>query len=302
MFEKLDGWSWLLIDATAVFITLKAPWLWLIIVGIIIIILAILLINFSNKYVSYEFKSSANSTNYTERQGPTPVQQPKPESTQTTTYTPQHNDALAQQLNDKDERIEELWQVVHGLKEKYTDLKSDNHELNSKNQKLEKTLNTVLGYKFDSAAIKEIDATATKLASKELNKIESYDGFQFENYLGFLLRDLHFSNVSVTKKSSDQGIDIIAEKRGIKYGFQCKHYHDKVTNKAVQEVYAGLAVYHLDKGVVITNNKFTESAVQLAQQTNTELWDKNTLKELIIKAMQKTAADEYYQKNKQTNI
>jgi restriction system protein len=82
----------------------------------------------------------------------------------------------------------------------------------------------------------------------------------------------------VTKGSGDQGIDVIAEKAGIKIGIQAKCYSSKVTNKAVQEVTAALSYYSCDKGIVISNNYFTESAISLAQSNNIVLWDRDSLK------------------------
>ncbi|WP_368087110.1 restriction endonuclease [Bacillus sp. L27] len=49
---------------------------------------------------------------------------------------------------------------------------------------------------------------------------------------------------------------------------QVKRYSDKVLNKAVQEVIAGIAYYKLDQGVVITNTYFTKQAQNQAKGTN----------------------------------
>ncbi|WP_088325033.1 restriction endonuclease [Bacillus cereus] len=51
-------------------------------------------------------------------------------------------------------------------------------------------------------------------------------------------------------------------------GIQVKRYSDKVPNKAVQEVIAGIAYYKLDQGVVITNTYFTKQAQNQAKGTN----------------------------------
>ena len=49
----------------------------------------------------------------------------------------------------------------------------------------------------------------------------------------------------------------------------------KVTNSAVQEVVASLAYYTRNKGIVVTNSFFTQSAKELAKVNNVELWDRN---------------------------
>lgn len=137
-------------------------------------------------------------------------------------------------------------------------------------------------------AVKESNSIDSKIVedkvSKEMNRISKLNGFQFEKYFGQLLGNLGYSNIDVTQKSSDQGIDIVAEKNGIRYGFQCKHYQNKVGNKAIQEIYAGLAYYQLDKGVVVTTSSFTASAIDLAKKTNIGLYDYFDLKELVKKS------------------
>jgi restriction system protein len=48
---------------------------------------------------------------------------------------------------------------------------------------------------------------------------------------------------------------------------QAKGYSAPVGNKAVQEVYAGMAHHRCDTCTVITNNSFTTSAIALAGST-----------------------------------
>lgn len=74
-----------------------------------------------------------------------------------------------------------------------------------------------------------------------------------------------------TKASSDQGVDVVAEKGAIKLVAQCKKYARPVGNKAVQEVVSGMAVYDANVGVVIAPNGFTRSAIELANLNNVHL-------------------------------
>lgn len=71
--------------------------------------------------------------------------------------------------------------------------------------------------------------------------------------------------------------DILDEKDGRKIGIQTKRYSSKVSNTAVQEVVAGLKFYNCDEGVVIINNYFTDSAIELAEANNIVLWDRDML-------------------------
>lgn len=107
------------------------------------------------------------------------------------------------------------------------------------------------------------------------------DGHEFENFCATILKQNGFKNVSVTKCSGDQGIDILASKDGIKYGIQCKCYASEVGNKAVQEAFSGKTFYNRHVGVVLTNNYFTPSAKELAEKNGIILWDRKQLLKMI---------------------
>ncbi|MBE5842062.1 MAG: restriction endonuclease [Butyrivibrio sp.] len=104
--------------------------------------------------------------------------------------------------------------------------------------------------------------------------MDEMEGHDFEYYCADLLRDNGFLEVEVTKGSGDFGADILAEKDGITYAFQCKCYDKPIGVKAVQEIYAGRDYYGRMVGVVMTNQYFTQPAVELAQKLNIMLWDR----------------------------
>lgn len=110
---------------------------------------------------------------------------------------------------------------------------------------------------------------------------DNMDGHEFENFCATLLKQNGFKNVSVTKGSGDQGIDVLATKDGIKYGIQCKCYSSEVGNKAVQETFSGKTFYNRHIGVVLTNNYFTASAKELAERNGIILWDRKQLLKMI---------------------
>jgi HJR/Mrr/RecB family endonuclease len=89
--------------------------------------------------------------------------------------------------------------------------------------------------------------------------------------------------VELTKSSNDQGADLIISKLGEKYVVQAKRYSNKVNNKAIQEVVAAIKHYDADRGMVITSNEFTSSAIKLASSNNIDLIDRNKLEKLIKK-------------------
>ena len=113
------------------------------------------------------------------------------------------------------------------------------------------------------------------------NKIDYMTGEDFEAYVAQILGRIGFYNVQTTKGSGDQGVDILAEKNGMKYAFQCKRYDKPVGNKAVQEVFSGKFFYHCHTAVVVTNNYFTQSAKDLAYENGVVLWDRDYMQKFI---------------------
>lgn len=112
----------------------------------------------------------------------------------------------------------------------------------------------------------------------ELMTIDLMEGHDFEYWCAGLLRKIGFSRVEVTPGSNDQGVDILAQKDGVKYAIQCKRYSHDLGNTPVQEVHAGKAMYNCHVGVVLTNQHFTTGAKQLAQATGVLLWDRVWIK------------------------
>lgn len=98
-------------------------------------------------------------------------------------------------------------------------------------------------------------------------------GAQFEEYCAAYLKKRGFKKVRLTKASGDQGVDILAKRRGKTYAIQCKLYKKPVGNAAVQQAYAGKQYYDCDKGMVMTNSTFTKGAVELAERTGVALWE-----------------------------
>ncbi len=86
-----------------------------------------------------------------------------------------------------------------------------------------------------------IEAAVAALAlpvDGEEPSIEGASGSEYEEHCAEILRTAGWETRS-TPKSGDQGVDIIAERDGIRIAIQCKNYKQPVGNKAVQEVLAG---------------------------------------------------------------
>lgn len=117
--------------------------------------------------------------------------------------------------------------------------------------------------------------------SLTMKTIDMLEGHDFEIFCADLLEKSGYQDVSVTKKSGDQGVDVLATNGGIKYAFQCKCYSSELGNKPVQEVHAGKDMYGCQIGVVITNSFFTNGAKSLAAATGVLLWDRNVLQTMV---------------------
>jgi len=119
----------------------------------------------------------------------------------------------------------------------------------------------------------------TKSDSKEevtMFDLDMLDGFKFEDFIAGLLRINNYSGVEVTRKSRDQGADILASKENQRYVIQAKRYSidKKVGNSAIQAALGAIGYYNADIGAVVTNSFFTNSAKELAKANGIILWDR----------------------------
>ena len=124
----------------------------------------------------------------------------------------------------------------------------------------------------------------TLVSECRLSEYLHMDGEEFERFCARLLMNSSYEDVSLTKGSGDQGVDIIAYRDGIKYGIQCKCYSSDIGNAAVQEVFAGKTFYKCNVGIVLTNQHFSPSAIQLAEANGIVLWGREFLLKLIKKS------------------
>lgn len=137
-------------------------------------------------------------------------------------------------------------------------------------------------YRWD--ILRECEATRIAPQVFSMNSVDAMEGHRFEYWCAEVLRKNGFWNVEVTRGSGDQGVDVFAEKDGIKYAIQCKCYTSDLGNKPVQEVNAGKAIYHCQIGAVMTNRYFTAGAKEAAEATGILLWDRDTVQRMAQRA------------------
>ena len=86
----------------------------------------------------------------------------------------------------------------------------------------------------------------------------------------------------LTKTSGDNGIDVVVKSRKYSVGIQTKlYYNHNVSNKAIQEVFAGKNYYKTDYAMAITNWKFSNPAKDLARELKVIVIDRNMLTKMI---------------------
>ena len=116
----------------------------------------------------------------------------------------------------------------------------------------------------------EIEIQVSKVKLKPTKYNSRMTGFEFEDFCAELLEKEGWK-VEKTKSGADQGVDLIIKKKNKTFGIQCKKYSKPIGNKAVQEIKAGISHYNINKGIVLANNKFTKSAIELAKTNGIEL-------------------------------
>ena len=113
-----------------------------------------------------------------------------------------------------------------------------------------------------------------------LQDVDSMDGISFEYYVAQMLIEQGYINVSLTEQY-DYGVDVIAEKDGIRWGVQVKRYSGLVKAEAVRQVVTGIRLYNCDRAMVITNSTFSAVAKRLADGNDCVLIDRTGLNALV---------------------
>ncbi|MBQ3991407.1 MAG: restriction endonuclease, partial [Bacteroidales bacterium] len=113
------------------------------------------------------------------------------------------------------------------------------------------------------------------------------DPYAFEKLAQRLLRECGFSDVIVTKKSGDGGIDGTGKLRikgifSFNVAFQCKRYKGQVGAPEIRDFRGSLST-NVEKGVLITTGAFTHAAREEASSEGKRLIDLMDGEELINK-------------------
>lgn len=117
--------------------------------------------------------------------------------------------------------------------------------------------------------------------------LHNLDPYAFEKLAQRLLRECGFSDVEVTKKSGDGGIDGTGKLRingifSFNVAFQCKRYKGQVGAPQIRDFRGSLGT-NIEKGVLITTGAFTRDAKEEASSEGKRIIDLMDGEELINK-------------------
>ena len=131
------------------------------------------------------------------------------------------------------------------------------------------------------------------------------EGEYFEDFIAELFHLLGY-DYQKTPTSGDQGLDLILYRENKdddteKIGVQCKRFKSSVSNKAIQEAFAGSHYYECDRAIVIAPSKFTKSAKDLAVKLGIELIDGYELDKILL-SLQEYLEHNFFKHEKITEI
>ncbi len=121
-----------------------------------------------------------------------------------------------------------------------------------------------------------------KYLKSGINIIDKMEGDIFEEFLLAHFQKLGYKG-ETTAKTNDYGADLILKKDGEIIVVQAKRYSNRVGISAIQEILGAKEYYKANKCMVVTNNFFTHNAINLANSSSVELWDRNRLIEIMSK-------------------
>lgn len=177
-----------------------------------------------------------------------------------------YRNQLSKQIND----LNQTYQMLQDETAKRDDLAAEVKQLQEQKRHL-----------TDAKISKDYQEYRDYKSKSILEKVDEYDGYQFERFTCQLLESLGFTQVQVTHGSGDYGVDVYAVNGDTSYVFQCKLYSTPVGIKAVQEANSGRSFYDSKKAVVVTNNYFTPHAITASKKLDVDLWNRDKLADLI---------------------
>ncbi|MBR6684517.1 MAG: restriction endonuclease [Firmicutes bacterium] len=164
--------------------------------------------------------------------------------------------------------LENSARSVWAITASFTSINSVDGEYIEKNcKKPSQSKNTSEEIQMENAGV-EIPEEVRSWRSKLQDIIQNMDPYGFERLSQRLLRECGFTQVEVTKKSGDGGIDGTGKLRingifSFNIAFQCKRYHGVVGASDIRD-FRGSLTTNIEKGVFITTGSFSKPAIEEA--------------------------------------
>jgi hypothetical protein len=142
-----------------------------------------------------------------------------------------------------------------------------------------------IGSRPSSSTCEEAHTNVLRMKDVE-HDINNLGGHDFEALVEELIKKMGFV-VGERKLAADGGIDMIAWTNesiiGGTYIIQCKRYTQKVAEPVIRDLYGVVHSKNANKGILITNSAFTDSAIEFAKNKQLELIDGGKLQSLLAK-------------------
>lgn len=118
------------------------------------------------------------------------------------------------------------------------------------------------------------------LKNSTIKNIDNMTGEEFEEFLQVIFKSKGYKTM-LTPITGDYGADLLVKKNGVKTVIQAKRWKSIVGVEAVQQVVASMRYYKATDAMVITNNYYSQNAINLAKVNNVRLWDRGDVIKLI---------------------
>lgn len=105
-----------------------------------------------------------------------------------------------------------------------------------------------------------------------LETLREVEPAEFEQLAGRLLGAMGYENIEVTRRSSDGGVDVLAEIEvgvlRLRAAVQVKRLKGNVQRPVVSQLRGDMALWDVDQGMIITTGGFSKGAKQVARLRN----------------------------------
>lgn len=136
-----------------------------------------------------------------------------------------------------------------------------------------------------------------KYIKSGIGLVDKMTGEEFEDFLLAHFIRLGYKG-NTTSKTNDYGADLILKKDGQTIVVQAKRWINKVGIEAIQQVIGAREYYKANKCIVICNNYYTQNAINLAESSSVEIWDRKKLLDVMSNANGKEILEEQFKTDK----